>query len=139
MVANSANMGYELDPFTLTPEQADVVKAENQWYKANRNLIQFGTFYRLISPFNNNQAAWMFVDADQSKAVVMFFNLMNQPSYPLTVLKLQGLDPNAKYQINDGQVAYGSELMNLGFYPMGQPSHDFTSARFELKKVPSHD
>ncbi|EHO52600.1 alpha-galactosidase [Lentilactobacillus kisonensis] len=138
MVASSANMGYELDPFTLTDEQIKVVETENQWYKDNRDLIQFGQLYRLISPFKNNQAAWMFVNDNQSEAIVMFFNLMNQPSYPLTVLKLQGLDPDTKYQINGRQIAYGSELMNLGFYPMGQPTHDFTSARFEIKKVSSH-
>lgn len=135
LVANSADTGYELDPLTLSDDEVKTVIQENNWYKKNRELIQFGQFYRLISPFNTNQGSWMFVNADQSRAVVMFFNMMSEPSYPLTVLKLQGLDPDAKYAINGHQQAMGDELMTIGFYPLVKPEHDFTSLKFELTKI----
>lgn len=135
LVANSADTGYELDPLTLSDDEVKTVIQENQWYKANRELIQFGDFYRLINPFKNNQGSWMFVSPDKSKAVVMFFNILNQPAYPLTVLKLQGLDPKAKYEVNGSLAVSGDELMNIGFYPMPQPKHDFESMKFELKKI----
>src|SRR5690606_8887033 len=50
-VALSGNFGYELDLTKFTEEEKEVVKAQIALYKDVRHLVQFGDFYRLLSPF----------------------------------------------------------------------------------------
>ena len=61
-VAMSGNLGYELDLTKLTEAEKIAVKAQVARYKEIRKLIQFGDFYRLKSPFEGNETAWLFVN-----------------------------------------------------------------------------
>ena len=49
--------GYELDLNLLTEEEQYQVKEQIRFMKEHRKLIQQGRFYRLISPFEGNEAA----------------------------------------------------------------------------------
>src|SRR5699024_10804683 len=53
-VAYFGTFGYELDPNRLTEEEKEEVKAQITFMKQYRHLIQYGTFYRLLSPFEGN-------------------------------------------------------------------------------------
>lgn len=66
-VAFFGAFGYELDLNTLSEEEIGQVKAQIQFMKQHRGLIQFGTFYRLESPFDGNCAAWMIVSDDKNR------------------------------------------------------------------------
>ena len=66
----SGLFGYELDPNRLTEEEKEEVKEQIGFMKKYRRLIQFGTFYRLVSPFEGNEMAWMVVSEDQRNAMV---------------------------------------------------------------------
>lgn len=118
-VAMSGVLGYELDLTEMSAEDKKIVKDQIQSYKGMRDLIQFGNFIRLINPSMGlgDRYAWMFVSADQTKAVVFSFKLLSdaQPAFP--ILKLAGLDPNKSYlNQQTGQVMGGDELMRAGFY-----------------------
>lgn len=128
-------MGYELNPLNLLKNERQEVKLQIKWYKAHRHLIQFGKFYRLQNPFETMRTAWMFVSDDKKAAVAMYFNIFSEASSPLHMLNFVGLDPSQKYSINGEYTAYGSELMQIGIYPLTQNDGDFDSAVFELKAV----
>ena len=51
------------------------------FYKSQRELIQFGRFVRLRSPFegDGNETAWMSVAPDRRRAIVGFYRILNRP------------------------------------------------------------
>ncbi|MFC0469700.1 alpha-galactosidase [Halalkalibacter kiskunsagensis] len=132
-VAMSGNLGYELDLTKMTEqEQHDVIDQVN-YYKEIRPLIQFGEFYRLLSPFKGNETAWMFVSEDKTEAVFAHFKVLDEGNSPFLSTKLQGLDPDKKYTIAElGASYYGDELMNVGVN-IPKVQGDFTSVMWRLK------
>lgn len=133
-VAMSGVFGYELDLTELSTDAKNEIKDQVAFYKTHRRLLQFGQFYRLKSPFDGNDTAWMFVSEDQSEAMIFYFRVLAEASHPLVTLKLAGLDTEASYQFGDYQVG-GDELMNVGFYIDPELHGDYATQRFYLKKI----
>jgi alpha-galactosidase len=114
-VAYFGTFGYELDLNRLTPEEQEEVKKQIRFMKDHRELIQFGDFYRLLSPFENNETAWMVVSPDRRQALVGWYRVLNTVNDRFTRLSLTGLDPDLCYKNSaDGRLYYGDELMNAG-------------------------
>ncbi len=114
-VAMSGNFGYELDLTKFTEDEKEAVKDQIELYKEIRSLVQFGDFYRLLSPFEGEETAWMIVAEDKSEAMVAYFRVLAEPNDPLNRLKLKGLDPNRDYTIvEDGNTYGGDHLMYAG-------------------------
>ncbi len=134
-VAMSGNFGYELDVTQLSEVDKDMMKKQIAFYKEVRPVIQFGNFYRLLSPFTSNDTAWMYVSKDQSEAVLGYFSVLAEPNAPYRKVKLTGLDPRKKYKVNVlNQSYYGDELMNVGInIPFLEG--DFVSVMWRLKVV----
>ena len=134
-VAMSGNFGYELDLTKFTEEEKEEVKGQIEFYKSIRHIIQFGSFYRLLSPFEGNETAWLYVTDDKKEAVCFFFRVLVKPNTPLIKLKLDGLDPDKNYSINDSNVILsGEELMYNGILPSLERK-DFTSCVLVLREV----
>lgn len=133
-VAMGGVFGYELDLTQLTQIEKDDIKEQVAFYKKHRQLLQFGTFYRLASPFEGNDTAWMFVSKDQSEAIVFYFRVLAEAAHPLVTLKLAGLAADTDYQLEE-KVIGGDELMALGFYIDSELHGDYATQRFYLKKV----
>lgn len=129
--------GYELDLERLTPEEKEAIKSYNQFYKANRQLFQQGTFYRLTSPFEQNYTCWMVVAADQREAIVGYYNMLAVPNPTFLFVKLQGLRPDLQYKVQDsGTVFYGDQLLYAGFpLPIEGNKGDFVSYLWKLQAV----
>ncbi|KRQ86516.1 Alpha-galactosidase [Caloramator mitchellensis] len=133
-VAMSGNFGYELDLTKLTDEEKLKVKEQIKLYKDIRRLIQFGDFYRIINPFETNEAAWIFVSKDKTEAIAFYFRVLGEANVPLRILRLKGLDGNRKYEIIEtGSVYGGDELMNVGI-SIPYLNGDFRSRVFRLKE-----
>ncbi|MCQ4088379.1 alpha-galactosidase [Saccharibacillus sp. JS10] len=140
-VAMSGNFGYELDLTQFTEEEKNEVKAQVQQYKNLRELIQFGNFYRIKSPFETNDTAWAYVSEDRSQAFAAYFRVLGEPYAPLRRLKLKGLDPTKRYSVEgrlaigeSGSVYGGDELMNFGI-ALPMLSGDFQSLLYVIKEV----
>jgi alpha-galactosidase len=132
-VALSGNFGYELDLTKFTDEEKEIVKAQTALCKEIRHLVQFGDFYRLLSPFEGNAAAWMFVAKDKREAFAVYVQILKEPYAPLDRFRLKGLDPDLDYEMDeDGLVCGGDELMNAGL-PVPQFSGDFRSRVWRLR------
>ena len=100
--ANTAyfgTFGYELDLNRLTEEERNEVRAQICFMKQYRQLLQFGTFYRLSSPFEDNVTAWMVVSDDKKEAVVGWYRVLNQVNVSYSRLRLEGLDPDLCYEV----------------------------------------
>ncbi|MCS7460625.1 alpha-galactosidase [Paenibacillus doosanensis] len=137
-VAMSGNFGYELDLTKFTAEDKEAVRRQVAAYKQLRPLIQFGDFYRLLSPFEGNETAWMFVSEDRTEALVAFFQVLAKPNAPLSKLRLKGLDPDKDYRVLDvdgaaaeASVFGGDELMHIGLN-LPQWKGDFRSRLYRL-------
>ncbi len=134
-VAMSGNFGYELELTKLTGEEKETVKAQIALYKEIRPLIQFGTFYRILSPFEGNEAAWTFVAGDKSEAVLAFFRVLSQPGERVQILKCKGLEPSYLYRhAETDQVYGGDELMYAGL-TLPRIKGDFISLFWRFQKV----
>lgn len=115
MSAMAANFGYELDPSELTDEEKALVKEQIKTYKKLSPLIHSGTLYRLLSPFEGNDSAFMFVSQDLKKAALYYFRIMAQPAPPVKILRLRGLDKSKLYKDEETGLEFGGdELMNCG-------------------------
>lgn len=114
-VAYFGTFGYELDLNLLTEEEQEQVKMQVAFMKENRGLIQTGTFYRLRSPFEGNDAAWMVVSPAKDRSVIGYYRILQPVNCGFQRLRLVGLDTDTEYQICDREyTCYGDELMNVG-------------------------
>ena len=165
-VAYFGTFGYELDLNLLSDAEIETVKKQIAFMKENRELIQMdGDFYRLLSPFEGNETAWMVVSSDKTQAVAAFYQRLNKVNASWLRLILDGLDANTKYEVScdmapvtsyDAKIAeayghktdedsvkiyqaYGDELMSAGIpidrEELNKKGGDFASLLYTLKKV----
>ena len=165
-VAYFGTFGYELDLNLLSDAEMASVKKQIAFMKEYRELIQVdGDFYRLLNPFEGNETAWMVVSQDKTQAVAALYQRLNKVNASWLRLKLEGLDPDAKYQVScdltpsssfdtelakrygydtiGNQVktyeAYGDELMRAGIpvdrQDLNKKGGDFASLLYTIKKV----
>ncbi len=114
-VAYFGTFGYELDLNKLTEEEQKEVKEQIAFMKKYREVLQFGTFYRLKSPFEGNETAWMVVSEDKKTALVGWYRVLNCVNGSYTRVRLEGLNPEYQYRnVNTGIRHYGDELMHAG-------------------------
>lgn len=114
-VAYFGTFGYELDLNKLTDEELLEVKDQIAFMKEYREILQFGDFYRLKSPFEGNETVWMTVSEDKKTAVVGWYRVLNGVNLPYSRVRLQGLNPDVVYEnLLDGTEHYGDELMHVG-------------------------
>ena len=127
-IAMAGKLGMDLQPSQMTPEEYEFSQNAIQTYKEIRNTVLTGDLYRLLSPYNSNRIAYMYVNENKSEAIV--FNFLNRkeiyPTPPNYVL--QGLDPNKKYKLTEinknkdwsrfnkyeGKIFSGEYLMKVG-------------------------
>ncbi|MBS7578053.1 MULTISPECIES: alpha-galactosidase [unclassified Enterococcus] len=133
-VAMGGVFGYELDLRTLTAQEKKIVKQQVSFYKHYRQLLQYGKFYRMISPFESNLAAWSFVNEDQTEAIAFYFSKTVEAAAPLAIFKFVGLDADKQYRLGD-ETYGGDELMNVGIYINPQIHGDYQSRKFILKAI----
>ena len=143
-VAYFGTFGYELDLNKLAAEEQEEVKEQIKFMKQYREVIQFGTFYRLNSPFNGNVTSWMVVSEDKKTAIVGWYRVLNGINLPYSRVQLQGLNNDYCYEtVGTQECHFGDELMNIGLIindpsagqvqDGGPTSCDFDSKIYVLK------
>ena len=107
--------GYELDLNLLTEEEQEQVREQVRFVKEHRRFLHTGNFYRLRSPFEEKEAAWMVVSEDRKKALVAVFRFRQPVNRGYDRLRLAGLCPEWEYEISDRDYCcFGDELMQVG-------------------------
>lgn len=134
-VAYFGTFGYELDLDQLSEHEKQEVVRQIEHMKTYRHLIQSGTFYRLISPFETDCTGWMVVSEDKKEAMVGFYRILRPVNHRFQRMKLQGLEEKTVYQIMEigkeeiGEKS-GDELMYVGF-SVSDSSSGETHERFD--------
>ncbi|WP_371018123.1 alpha-galactosidase [Pseudalkalibacillus sp. JSM 102089] len=116
-VAYFGAFGYELDVTKMNKDELKEMTEQIRWYKENRQLLQYGAFYRLRSPFEQkgNVTSWMSVSSDQTKAIVGYYQVLAEPNPSFKRLYLKGLAAEKEYEVSGYEGTYfGDELMNAG-------------------------
>ena len=134
-VAYFGTFGYELDVLQLNHDEKEMIKAQISFMKQYRQLLQFGRFYRLLSPFEGNETMWMVVNDQQSLAIIGYYRTLQEVNVGYRRVRLSGLDEQKLYIINQ-QEYYGDELMNIGLVisdeSCGENHGDFGDYRSQL-------
>ncbi|ELC8456914.1 alpha-galactosidase [Clostridium perfringens] len=132
--AMAGNFGYELDITKLSEEEKEELKEQISLYKEIRETVQFGTLYRLKSPFNSNEVAWMMVSEDKNEVVVSYVRQWALVNESFSNLKLTALDKDSEYEIiGEDIVLSGDELMYIGLN-IPELQGDYVSKLWRLKK-----
>lgn len=93
-------LGYEFDFTALTPAEQKSVAAQIAFYKAHRELLQYGDFTRVKSPFDGDETLWIITSKDKKHAVAGEFLTLLIPNSQRAPMRLAGLDANILYDIN---------------------------------------
>ena len=132
-VASCFQFGFELDLNRESEEDLAVCRAAIDTHKRIRHTAHTGKMYRLASPFEGNYTAWQFVEQDGSRVVAMIANTLAMPATAYRVIRFRGLDPEARYRDEIGDVYTGAFLMNIGLYE--KPLDDFTTRLITFERV----
>ena len=98
-VASFGMLGYELDLGILTSAEEKAVAKQIAFYKEHRELFQYGSFYRLRSPFQEEFCSWILVSPDKKEAMVLDAIGRMMPNSEASPIRLTGLDPDTCYQV----------------------------------------
>jgi len=97
-VAAFGLLGYELDLTSLSKFEKECIKNQIKFYKKNRELFQYGKFYRIDNPFKGNKCSWMVVSSDKKEALYGNYLGLVKPNPKIDKLFVTGL--NDKYHYN---------------------------------------
>lgn len=113
-VALFGNFGYELDFQQLTDEQLSVCQQQMAFYDKYWSVIHDGDFFRLQSPFedNENHVAWM--AKNDEHILVGIYHILYTANSAVRYVKLAGLDPKQMYCDEQGIKYSGDQLMTMG-------------------------
>ncbi len=129
-VALTGKLGFDIDVNKLTPEEIAFCRQAVGHFKRLSPVTLEGDQYRLVSPYEGQHAALMYVAKDQDKAVLFTYDLFpNRYTEKVFPVRLQGLDPHKMYKVEeinqeagvevvpwegDGEVFSGDYLMKVG-------------------------
>lgn len=146
-VALAGTFGYELDITKLDARDAAMVKRQTEMYRRFNELVREGDYYRIASYQENHLFdCFQINDSRKERALVFFTQVLNGPNRRSRILRLQGLQPDADYQIRQvdmegeellkdtGRTVNGSVLMEGGF-PFERLWGDFRCRLLYLEKT----
>lgn len=115
--ALAGTFGYELDITKLTEEEKTKAIAFNRDYHKYNDLIREGDYYRIASYRENYlYDCWQVTDKDQTRTLVTYIQVRYETERKSRRLKLSGLDPKARYRLEQtGELYSGEMLMNAGY------------------------
>lgn len=127
-VAMMCKLGFDLGLKELNADELAFCQEAVAIFKRLKKTILDGNQYRLVSPYNNNHTAVMYVDENQNKAVLYAYDIHPRYQEKLFPVKLQGLDNRKMYKVEEinlmpgtkselkanGKVYSGDYLMKVG-------------------------
>ncbi|OGO91793.1 MAG: alpha-galactosidase [Clostridiales bacterium GWF2_38_85] len=135
-VAMAGAFGYELDLNHLNDNEKALIKKQVNDYHKYYHIINFGDFYRLISPYENERyCAWEYVSEDKNEALFTFVSIRVVINHTYFV-KLRGLDKDKIYiDTETGAEYHGDTLMNAGLRLNGWFGDGTSIAKYFKVKV----
>ncbi|MDE6573676.1 MAG: alpha-galactosidase [Duncaniella sp.] len=108
-VAAMCKLGFDIGLKELsTDELAYCQQAVANWKRLQPTVMD-GDQYRLVSPYESNHAAVEYVDKSKNQAIMFAYDLAPRFQEKLNAIKLQGLDPNKEYLVNEINLMPGTK------------------------------
>ncbi|RYY62446.1 MAG: alpha-galactosidase [Chitinophagaceae bacterium] len=130
-VAMMGKLGFDIVVKNLPPADLGFCQQAIRDYNSVKDLVWAGDQYRLSQPRESAVASMLYVSADKAAAVVFSYLVNNRYAQgSLLPIRMQGLDPKAKYRITELSIYPGTQspidpskeysgefLMTIGFNP----------------------
>lgn len=127
-VAMMCKLGFDIRTHEMKENDLKYCQDAVANYKRLKKVILDGDQYRLVSPYETNHMSIMYANGNKDKAVLFAYDVFPRFGEKLLPVKLQGLDPNKKYKVEEinlmpngksslkgnGQVFSGDFLMKVG-------------------------
>ena len=108
-VAAMCKLGFDIGLKELSSDELAYCQQAVANWKRLQPAVMDGDQYRLVSPYETNHAAVEYVDKSKEKAVLFAYDLSPRFSEKLPSVKLQGLDPDKKYLVQEINLMPGTE------------------------------
>lgn len=127
-VAMMCKLGFDIKMSDLNENEQMYCRQAVSEYNRLKPVILEGDLYRLVSPYEGNHTSSMYVNKGKNQAVVFAFDIHPRYGEILLPVRLQGLDANKMYRVQEinlmpgssssvngnGQTFSGEYLMNVG-------------------------
>lgn len=127
-VAAMCKLGFDISLKELSADELAYCQQAVANWKRLQPAVMDGDQYRLVSPYETNHAAVEYVDKSKNTAVLFAYDLSPRFQEKLKTVKLQGLQPDKKYLVEEinlmpgtdsdfagnGKVYTGDYLMKVG-------------------------
>lgn len=100
-VAMMCKFGFDIDIKDLSADEQEFSKGAVKNYNTYKKLILDGNQYRLVSPYESNHTATMYVNEDKNSAIVFAYDIHPRYGEKTFPVKMNGLDPSAKYKVEE--------------------------------------
>ena len=136
VVAMSGAFGYELDLTKLSAAEKDEIRQQIVQFHEDEDILRNGLYYRLTDVAAPGWfTAWQTVSEDGSAAIVNLVVQSPRPNAMPLHLRLRGLDPAARYRIEeDDCVCTGASLL-YGGYTFPQMRGDYPAVQLHLRRA----
>lgn len=135
-VALAGTFGYELDITKISREDQKTVEDQVQLYHRFQPLVREGDYYRIASWQENHlYDCWAVVSKDLTEALVTYVQVLAQPNQHSRRLRLKGLNPDKRYQIDGENEVYSGRLLMYGGLLIPAMRGDFTSRLLYIREV----
>lgn len=110
-VAAMCKLGFDIGLQDLTSEELLYCQQAVANWKRLQPAVMDGDQYRLVSPYGTNHAAVEYVDKSKTMAVLFAYDLAPRFQEKLSKVKLQGLDPDKQYLVEEINLMSGQESL----------------------------
>jgi alpha-galactosidase len=126
-VAMQCKLGFDINVKELRPEEQAFCLSAIATYNRVKNINFNGDQYRLVSPYDGNHTAVMYVSESKQRALLYTYDIYPRFAENLLPVQCQGLNPAGKYSVKEinlmpgvkdetfnGKVYSGDYLMKVG-------------------------
>lgn len=109
-VASMCKLGFDIVASHLSEKEKQFCIQAVSNYHSFKNTVWHGDLYRLMNPHENDMASLMYVETDQSKAIMFNYLVSSRQRLDTRVepIKLNGLDADKKYTIKEINLVPGT-------------------------------
>lgn len=126
-VAMAGKLGIDMQLSHLNAQDKSFAKKSIATYREVKDIVLHGDLYRLLSPYEYDRTAMMYVSENKQRALMFAFQMQKGNGGDFTPIYLRGLDPAGKYKLSElnkgsysrveefeGKVFTGKYLMEQG-------------------------
>jgi alpha-galactosidase len=107
-VAMQCKLGFDINLKELSPRDQAFCKSAVATYNRVKNINFEGDQYRLVSPYEGNHTAVMYVSSSRQQALVYAYDIYPRFGESSLPVLCQGLDPAKKYRVREINLMEGS-------------------------------